>query len=69
MYLNEKDKTYLIMDGVDKGKSYTPRKGDFFLDIDAGAALKKKFNVDLTGYKEIYRYSPSLSNGRILVKE
>jgi len=69
VYLNEKDKTYLIMDGVDKGKSYAPRTGDFFLDIDAGAALNKKFNVDLTGYKEIYRYSPSLSNGRILVKK
>ena len=69
IYLNEQDKTYLVMDGVGKGGSYTPQKGDFFLDIDAGSALSKKFNVDLSEYKEIYRYSPRLSNGRLLIKE
>ena len=69
VYLNEQDKSYLIMDGIGKGGSYKPKKGDFFLDIDAGSALSKKFDIDLSEYKEIYRYSPSLSNGRLLIKQ
>ena len=65
VYLNEDTKEYLIVDGIGKGGTYTPQKGDYFLDIDTGNKRIKKFNINIDGFEPIYEYSPGLKNGRI----
>ncbi len=64
IYLNEDTKEITIQDGVDRGKSYVPKPGDFFLNIDTGKRLEK-FNIDLSSYSLIYDLDPSISNGKI----
>ncbi len=68
VYLNEDTKEYLIVDGVGKGGSYKPQKGDFFLDIDTGRKRIKEFDIDISGFEPIYEYSKNLKNGRIYLK-
>lgn len=55
---------YRIIEGINKGQLYTPQKGDLFLNIDSGNKLKK-YNIDLSTYKVIYEYDPSISYGKI----
>jgi hypothetical protein len=64
IYLDEDTKEIIIQDGIDKGKSYNPKKGDFFLNIDTGRRLKK-FNIDLSAYDLIFDLNPRIDNGKI----
>ena len=64
IYLNEDTKDITIHDGIDKGKPYSPKQGDYFLNIDTGKRLKK-FNIDLSSYSLIYELDPTISNGKI----
>lgn len=64
IYLNEDTKDITIQDGIDKGKPYSPKQGDYFLNIDTGKRLKK-FNIDLSAYTLIYELDPTISNGKI----
>ena len=68
IYLNEDSKNYLIIDGKDKGSSYIPRKGDYFLDLDTGKKRMKEFGLNLKDFELIYKYSPNVSNGHIYIK-
>ena len=68
IYLNEDSKNYLIIDGKDKGGSYIPRKGDYFLDLDTGKKRMKEFGLNLKDFELIYKYSPNVSNGHIYIK-
>ena len=64
IYLNEDTKEIIIKDGIDEGKSYEPKEGDFFLNIDTGKRLKK-FNIDLSAYDLIFDLNPRIDNGKI----
>jgi hypothetical protein len=64
IYLNEDTKEISIQDGIGKGNSYNPKKGDFFLNIDTGRRLKK-FNIDLSDYDLIFDLNPDIDNGKI----
>jgi hypothetical protein len=63
IFFNPTDKSYTVVDGINSGDSYTPKTGDFLINIDRG-------NTDFLGdelkkYNEVYRYSPRKSNGWI----
>ena len=64
IYLNEDTKEISIQDGIGKGNSYNPKKGDFFLNIDTGRRLKK-FDIDLSDYDLIFDLNPDIDNGKI----
>ena len=58
------NRTHTIISGINQGKNYSPRSGDFFLDIDTGKRIEQ-YNVDLGPYRQIYQFKPELQNGRI----
>ena len=68
VYQNEYSHEYLIVDGIDKGKPYSPRKGDYFLDLDTGKKRIKEYDINIKGFEPIYEYSPDVNNGRIYMK-
>ena len=68
IYLSEDSKNFLIIDGKDKGGSYTPQKGDYFLDLDTGKKRIKEFGINIKNFDMIYQYSPNTSNGHIYIK-
>ena len=56
IFFNPETRSYTTVDGINRGESYTPRTGDFLINID-------RVNTDFLGeelnkYKEIYRFSP-----------
>ena len=67
IYYNLDTGTYTIMDGTDKGSSYTPKLGDYLLNIDTGRRLDE-FGFDMTPYKKIWDYGVHKSNGKIYEK-
>ena len=67
IYYNLDTGTYTIMDGTDKGSSYTPKPGDYLLNIDTGKRLDE-FGFDMTPYKKIWDYGAHKSNGKIYEK-
>ena len=63
IFFNPETRSYSTVDGINRGESYTPRTGDFLINIDKG-------NTDFLGeelnkYKEIYRFSPKKNKGWI----
>ena len=63
VFFNPEDKSYTTVDGINRGESYTPKTGDFLINID-------RVNTDFLGdeleqYSEIYKYSPKKSDGWI----
>ncbi len=68
IYLNEDSITYRIIDGKDKGGSYTPEPGDFFLDLDTGKRRIEEYGINTTNFEQIYKFSPNVSNGHIYIK-
>ena len=63
IFFNPEDKSYTTVDGINRGESYTPKTGDFLINIDRG-------NTDFLGdelekYSQVYKYSPKKSNGWI----
>ena len=68
IYLNEDTHNYLIIDGKNKGNSYTPQPGDFFLDLDTGKRRIKEFGINIKHFEAIYKFSPDVSNGHIYIK-
>ena len=68
IYLNEDSLTYRIIDGKDKGGSYTPEPGDFFLDLDTGKRRIEEYGINTTNFEQIYKFSPNVSNGHIYIK-
>lgn len=64
IYNDPDSREYIIVAGINKGQTHTPKQGDFFLNIDSGAKLKK-YNIDLSDYEIIYNYDPSISTGKI----
>lgn len=58
--------TYTVEDGIKEGSTYTPRAGDLLINIDR---QPHDFTPPSTrDYNLIYRYDPSLHNGRIYIK-
>lgn len=68
IYLNENSKTHLIIDGIDKGSTYTPKPGDFFLDLDTGKSRLKEYGINVKNLEQIYKFSPNASNGHIYIR-
>ena len=64
IYFDLDKDTYLVIDGTNKGLNYTPKKGDFLLNIDTGKRLHDH-GVDFSKYQKIYDYDPKISNGKI----
>ncbi len=64
IYIDPDTKETRIVAGINKGKTYQPNTGDYFLNIDSGKKLKK-YNIDLSSYDLIYDFDPSLSQGKI----
>ena len=58
--------TYTVEDGIKEGSNYIPRAGDLLINIDR---QPQDFTPPSTSdYNLIYRYDPSLHNGRIYIK-
>ena len=56
-------KTYTVVNGIDEGKSYTPRAGDFLLTIDKRE--RKDLDQDADQYDPIYVHNTDLRSARI----
>ena len=67
IYYNLDTGTYTIKDGTDKGSSYTPKPGDYLLNIDTGKRLEE-FGFDMKPYKKIWDYGKHKNNGKIYEK-
>ena len=58
--------TYTVEDGINEGSTYTPKAGDLLINIDR---QPHDFTPPpVSDYDLIYRYDPSLHNGRIYSK-
>ena len=55
---------YRIKDGIGKGMTYQPAKGDYLIDIDTGYKLKK-FGVDLSRYEVLYQENKDFEYARV----
>ena len=55
---------YIIKAGEGKGDFYTPRSGDYLIDIDTGYKLTK-YGIDLSKYDLLYQEDPSRPYARI----
>ena len=64
MYYDLDSRTYRIMDGTDKGSIYSPKIGDFLLNIDTGKRLDT-YQFDMSPYRLIWDYGDHTSNGKI----
>ena len=63
VFLEPSTMTYTTVEGIGKGEIYSPKPGDFLIDIDKGNL--KFLGGEMNRYEQIYRYSPDRSNGRI----
>jgi len=67
IYYNLDTVVYTVTDGTGKGSSYTPKLGDYLLNIDTGIRLEE-FVFDISTYKKIWDYNQNGSNGKIYMK-
>ena len=61
--LNQDRGTYIVIDGIDAGQTYSPKPGDLLANID-----KRKLSVlgeESQKYREIYRFRPGMNYGAI----
>ena len=63
IFLDPSTMTYTTVGGIGRGEVYTPKPGDFLIDIDKGNL--KFLGVELDRYEQVYRYSRHRGNGRI----
>ena len=57
---------YTVVDGINKGQTYTPQQGDLLIDIDTGHKFNEfGFEINLDNYQLLYKQSPQHENGRI----
>ena len=64
VYYDIDTRQYIIKDGIDSGKPYSPQTGDYLVDIDTGRKLTKH-GVDLSKYDLLYQEDPSREYARI----
>ena len=64
VYYDIDTRQYIIKDGIDSGKQYSPQTGDYLVDIDTGRKLIKH-GVDLSKYDLLYQEDPSREYARI----
>ena len=61
--LNQDRGTYIVIDGIDAGQTYSPKPGDLLANID-----KRKLSVlgeESQKYTEIYRFRRGMNYGAI----
>ena len=63
IFLDPSTMTYTTVAGIGRGETYTPKPGDFLIDIDKGNL--KFLGDELDRYEQVYRYSRHRGNGRI----
>jgi hypothetical protein len=63
IFLDPKKNTYSIVDGINKGETYTPKQGDLLINIDKGGLGFLGHEMD--SFELTYRYSEKVKNGRI----
>ena len=63
IFLDPSTLTYTTVGGIGRGEVYTPKPGDFLIDIDKGNL--KFLGDELNRYEQVYRYSSQRGNGRI----
>ena len=63
IFLNPENDTYSIVDGINKGETYTPKQGDLLINIDKGGL--GFLGQTMESFEPIYRYSKNVKNGRI----
>ena len=63
IFLDPSTMTYTTVGGLGRGEVYTPKPGDFLIDIDKGNL--KFLGDELDRYEQVYRYSRHRGNGRI----
>ena len=63
IFLDPSTMTYTTVGGIRRGEVYTPKPGDFLIDIDKGNL--KFLGDELDRYEQVYRYSRHRGNGRI----
>ena len=63
IFLDPESKNYSIIDGINKGKTYIPKKGDFLINIDQNGL--NFLGETLESYEPVYKYSEKVKNGRI----
>jgi len=64
VYYDIDSRRYIIKSGINKGEFYTPRSGDYLVDIDTGSKLTK-FGIDLSNYDLLYQEDPNRQYARI----
>ncbi|MDC0261451.1 hypothetical protein OAK65_04985, partial [Synechococcus sp. AH-551-N17] len=64
VYYDIDSRTYKIKDGIDRGLSYKPKKGDFLVDIDTGKKLTE-YGIDLSRYQLLYQENINKRYARI----
>ena len=64
VYYDIDTRQYIIKDGIDSGKPYSPQTGDYLVDIDTGRKLTKH-GVDLSKYDLLYQEDPNREYARI----
>ena len=63
IFLDPKTNTYSIVDGINKGESYSPNQGDLLINIDKGGL--GFLGQEMDSFELTYRYSENVKNGRI----
>jgi hypothetical protein len=63
IFLDPNKNTYSIVDGINKGETYTPKQGDLLINIDKGGL--GFLGQTMESFEPIYRYSKNVKNGRI----
>ena len=64
VYYDIDTRQYIIKEGIDKGKPYSPQTGDYFVDVDTGRKLTKN-GIDLSKYDLLYQEDPNREYARI----
>ncbi|WP_114993591.1 hypothetical protein [Synechococcus sp. UW179A] len=64
VYYDVDTREYKVKEGAGKGMLYTPKKGDYLIDIDTGKKLTR-YGIDLSQYELLYQERPNRQYGRI----
>ncbi|KZR93781.1 hypothetical protein MITS9509_00376 [Synechococcus sp. MIT S9509] len=64
VYYDIDTREYKVKEGAGKGMLYSPKKGDYLIDIDTGKKLTR-YGIDLSQYELLYEERPNRQYGRI----
>ena len=64
VYYDVESKEYRVKDGIDLGMLYSPRTGDYLIDIDTGKKLSEN-GIDLSKYQLLYQENTNKKYARI----